>query len=193
MEKASKASPSRDRSFPEPIGFFFLQLILNLLTRTLHKLFPRSLSSTLSYSMLCLCSPVVYDDKPKSKNTTTHSEQDHCLRRGDVGIILESIGFSFSKETDQVQHDCMGVGEMCSLFEEEEPSLEEAKEAFCVFDENRDGFIDEWELQRALQKLGFREGRDLNACRKMIAAYDRNRDGKIDFNEFLKFLEISLC
>lgn len=91
-------------------------------------------------------------------------------------------------------------GELEGVFEEEEPSLEEIREAFEVFDENRDGFIDAEELSRVLSGLGFinqSENDDdddvvVNKCENMIRDFDRNRDGLLDFNDFIKLMELSL-
>ncbi|KAL0431721.1 UNVERIFIED_CONTAM: putative calcium-binding protein CML46 [Sesamum radiatum] len=75
----------------------------------------------------------------------------------------------------------------------ENPNLEEVKEAFDVFDSNRDGFIDAEELQKVLCALGLKEGSEMENCRRMIGLFDENGDGRIDFDEFVKFMESSLC
>lgn len=108
-------------------------------------------------------------------------------------IILERMGMSLTSGGSDKLKDCMGLDEISATFEEKEPSSEEVIGAFCVFDENCDGFIDAKELQRVLCKLGFKEGEDIDACRKMIETYDENKDGKIDFNQFARFLECSFC
>ncbi|KAJ3705766.1 hypothetical protein LUZ61_009471 [Rhynchospora tenuis] len=89
--------------------------------------------------------------------------------------------------------DKISFEEVSDLFEEKEPSLEEAKEAFSVFDSNSDGFIDASELQRVLSELGFKAEVGLDECQGMIEVHDENKDGRIDFNEFLKFLERGFC
>lgn len=81
--------------------------------------------------------------------------------------------------------------EVFDIFEEREPSLDEVREAFEVFDGNKDGFIDEEELQRVMGALGLKEGMEVKNCRRMIGAFDENGDGRIDFHEFVKFMEIS--
>ncbi|XP_026378283.1 probable calcium-binding protein CML45 [Papaver somniferum] len=91
---------------------------------------------------------------------------------GDVEMRLNSVEFS-------------------NLFDEDEPSLTELKKAFDLFDQNKDGFIDERELQDVLFKLGFKEGHDIKECKRMIRVFDDNRDGRIDFNEFVKCMEKS--
>ncbi|XP_011075637.1 probable calcium-binding protein CML45 [Sesamum indicum] len=83
--------------------------------------------------------------------------------------------------------------ELLSLFEEEEPSLEEIRESFGVFDANNDGFIDCSELQRVVCNLGLKEGCELEDCKKMIKAFDGNGDGLIDFQDFIKLMESCLC
>ncbi|KAI3747277.1 hypothetical protein L6452_09731 [Arctium lappa] len=75
------------------------------------------------------------------------------------------------------------------IFKEEQPRLDELEEAFDVFDENKDGFIDARELQRALFALEMKEIADIQDCKKMIRAFDDNTDGRIDFNEFVKLME----
>ncbi|MBA0773055.1 hypothetical protein Gotri_008357 [Gossypium trilobum] len=86
-----------------------------------------------------------------------------------------------------------GMSEIGGLFEEEEPSLMEVKEAFDVLDENKDGFIDAKELRNALISLGLMEEASEDDCETMIKGFDDNCDGRIDFNEFVKVLETSFC
>lgn len=75
-------------------------------------------------------------------------------------------------------------------FEEGEPNLEEVKEAFALFDENEDGFIDASELRSVLRGLSLTEASQAE-CTTMIAAFDDDKDGRIDFSEFVKLLERS--
>ncbi|XXG70574.1 hypothetical protein AAC387_Pa07g0019 [Persea americana] len=133
------------------------------------------------------------------KNVSVSSEQfcfdekgDVKMRREDVEMVMANLGFSCDPQGDKLK-EFMDSDDLSVLFDEKEPSLGERKEAFCVFDENRDGFIDPRELQRALCNLGFREGSNMDACKQMIAAYDKNSDGQIDLNEFVKFMENGFC
>ncbi|PON36761.1 Parvalbumin [Parasponia andersonii] len=71
--------------------------------------------------------------------------------------------------------------------EEEEVSLEELREAFDLFDENNDGFIDAREVQRALSELGFMEASEAE-CEAMIRTFDKDRDERIDFEEFIEMI-----
>ncbi|XP_042436927.1 centrin-1-like [Zingiber officinale] len=112
------------------------------------------------------------------------------LRRGDLELILSRMGLGPSEEDEE--EDLYEL--LPNLFAEEEPSLEELRQAFFVFDKNDDGFIDAGELRRVLSELGVRDQRlDLDACERMIRVHDRNRDGVMDFGEFLRFMEIGFC
>ncbi|CAH8348658.1 unnamed protein product [Eruca vesicaria subsp. sativa] len=120
-------------------------------------------------------------------------EEDDYLSREDAEIVMRSLGLSPDQESDERLQERYSSKEISSLFEEEEASLEEVKQAFDVFDENRDGFIDATELQRVLTILGFKEGSNLENCSVMIRSLDGNKDGRIDFNGFVKFMESSFC
>lgn len=76
------------------------------------------------------------------------------------------------------------------LFEEGEPSLEEVKAAFALFDKNEDGFIDASELRNVLCGLSLAEASEAE-CTNMITSFDDDKDGRIDFCEFVKLLDRS--
>lgn len=118
--------------------------------------------------------------------------EDDNMCREDVEMVMGKLGIFCNPESEKLQ-ERLGFNELSGLFEEKEPSLEEVKEAFYVFDENRDGFIDARELQRVLCVLGLSEGSRLEDCKRMIRDFDENGDGRIDFNEFVKFMENSFC
>ncbi|GAB4827318.1 hypothetical protein Ancab_034204 [Ancistrocladus abbreviatus] len=103
----------------------------------------------------------------------------------DIMTVMEKLGVPCNPEEELV----CGGETIKGIFEEREISLDEVKEAFLVFDENRDGFIDASELQRVMCILRLRQGSELQACRLMIRAFDENGDGKIDFAEFVSFME----
>ncbi|XP_073001600.1 probable calcium-binding protein CML46 [Typha latifolia] len=176
--------------FPEPFCFLFLYNILVWVITKFQKLLSSYISFLLSHTKPFTVSSLVYDDQ--KKNTPSEQESDLGLSREDMEAIIGRMSLSFTQEGEQLKEN-IGFDELSNLFEEEEPSFTEVKEAFSVFDENSDGFIDALDLQRVLPKLGFREGTDLHACKQMISAYDVNHDGRLDFIEFVKFLEISFC
>ncbi|XP_042510207.1 probable calcium-binding protein CML45 [Macadamia integrifolia] len=116
---------------------------------------------------------------------------DGKLRRKDLEVVMEKLGI-FCNPNDETAQERLGCEEFSVMFEDEEPSLEEVKDAFDVFDQNRDGFIDAMELQRVLHCLGLcRGGFKMEECKRMMENFDTNKDGRIDFNEFLKLMESS--
>ncbi|KAE8680967.1 hypothetical protein F3Y22_tig00111356pilonHSYRG00027 [Hibiscus syriacus] len=58
------------------------------------------------------------------------------------------------------------------------------KEAFDVFDRDKDGLITVEELGSVLSSLGLKEGHQVEDCREMIRKVDVNGDGMVDFDEF---------
>ncbi|KAF2302779.1 hypothetical protein GH714_008342 [Hevea brasiliensis] len=57
-------------------------------------------------------------------------------------------------------------------------------EAFKIFDEDGNGYIEAVELKRVLQCLGLDKGWDMSDIEKMLKVVDLNLDGRIDFSEF---------
>ncbi|KAI3685096.1 hypothetical protein L6452_34329 [Arctium lappa] len=103
----------------------------------------------------------------------------------DMKMIMERLGMFWDRDdTTQV----IVSEDIIDLFDEEEPSLDEVKEAFGAFDRNKDGFIDANELQSALCEMGYLRISE-NDCRRMIDGYDVDKDEKISFREFLKLME----
>ncbi|XP_073133650.1 probable calcium-binding protein CML46 [Henckelia pumila] len=111
------------------------------------------------------------------------SEINLVMSRLGVGWAMEDPGNENGNKPFYVEDDFL------TLFDEEEPSFEEIKETFEVFDSNKDGFIDCGDLRRVLCALGFRQGCDLEDCKRMIRVFDVNGDGLIDFREFVMFME----
>lgn len=64
--------------------------------------------------------------------------------------------------------------------------IEEIKEAFDIFDVNKDGHISVSELVKAMETLGFNSKNE--AIYKMIAEMDEDGNGTIDFAEFLDMM-----
>ncbi|CAN0896008.1 Probable calcium-binding protein CML45 [Linum grandiflorum] len=115
------------------------------------------------------------------------NERDEGVNISDLRTVLGILGTNWHGE-EKLQERTVTADDITSMFEEQEPSVVEAKEAFDVFDENGDGFIDARELRRLLSRLGFHQASSEANCTEMIRAYDQNGDGLVDFHEFMKLL-----
>ncbi|TKY69666.1 calcium-binding protein CML30 [Spatholobus suberectus] len=109
------------------------------------------------------------------------------VRKEDVVLVMEKLGMNVQCDGDGIEEFC--VQEIGQVFDDEDVTLSEVEEAFDVFDQNKDGFIEAGELQRVLSCLGL--GKDLMECQKMINAVDQNGDELIDRNEFVRIMEQS--
>ncbi|XP_024971984.1 probable calcium-binding protein CML30 [Cynara cardunculus var. scolymus] len=103
----------------------------------------------------------------------------------DVNMIMERLGMFWDRDG---KAQIIVSEDIIDLFDEEEPSLDEVKEAFRVFDRNNDGFIDANELQSTLREMGYLRISEKD-CRRMIDGYDVDKDERISFREFLKLME----
>ena len=80
--------------------------------------------------------------------------------------------------------DEVPVEEVLGELEDMSKRSELLHEAFKIFDEDGDGYIDAMELKRVLDCLGLDKGWDMSAIEKMVKVADLNFDGKVDFGEF---------
>ncbi|XP_015065274.1 probable calcium-binding protein CML30 [Solanum pennellii] len=141
-------------------------------------------------------------EKGNHNTTTSHHNVPYLLvdvsvYRDEVETIMGKLGIFCNPDGDKLYHERFDSDNFRDLFGDDDDNnndnnnsniMQELGEAFDVFDENRDGFIDEMELQKVLCALGFKEAAELENCRKMILAFDGNKDGKIDFEEFVEMI-----
>ncbi|GAB2216104.1 hypothetical protein Droror1_Dr00023872 [Drosera rotundifolia] len=140
---------------------------------------------------------------------------DGFLSKQELRESLHSVGFSANEtDVDDIVKglDCNGDGlvdfdEFRALFKtkdqesDEKEQLgrvvdekeEELKEAFDVFDGNKDGLITEQELGSVLSSLGFAEGRRVEDCKEMISKVDVDGDGMVNFHEFKTMMKGNSC
>lgn len=170
-------------------GFeFFVADIEDLFSRVhfLHHEFPNILSTKWN---------VFWGKMQKSNNSSEAVHQcsrvksggERKMRFAEINLMLNGVGIVGLDDCENKIN--LDEDDLLALFDEEEPSFEEMKETFKVFDVNNDGFIDGAELQRVVCSLGLKEGCSLDECKRMINHFDGNGDGLIDFQEFLKFMD----
>lgn len=129
--------------------------------------------------------PVITTDKEVIERRKKDQDNKTALTQEDIKTVMIRIGFNLDQENS------MAIGNVSipRIFDDDEPSLQEVREAFLVFDHNNDGYFDASDLQRVLKSLGLGEGVGMDDCEQMIAKYDMNKDRRIDVSEFTKVLE----
>lgn len=142
----------------------------------------------------------------RSVFATFDKNDDGYITKQELRESLKNIGISVEERDveDMVQKvDSNGDGlidldEFYKLFDSisgldrEKQGSEEAgegrdgdlKEAFDVFDGNKDGLITVEELGLVLSSLGFTEGKKFDDCQEMIRKVDVDGDGMVNFDEF---------
>lgn len=118
---------------------------------------------------------------------------DGKISASELGSIMGSLGqvateeelTSMIKEVDSDGDGFIDLREFIELNTKDidsEEVLENLREAFSVFDIDKNGLITAEELQNVLESLG--EKSTMSECQKMISGVDVNGDGMINFDEF---------
>ena len=128
---------------------------------------------------------VYYNDLKTSDDQVVQTKRDNFPKE----LCIEEVKDVMDRLVEKKLCDNGDDDDEDELFDEE-VSMEEVREAFEVFDENKDGFIDAREVQRVLRALGSMEA-SVKDCKAMIKAFDKDGDEKIDFKEFVKIMEES--
>ncbi|KAL7100914.1 hypothetical protein ACP275_08G024300 [Erythranthe tilingii] len=175
------------------IKFLLLRIILD--RKRISHFFGKFKSHFLSSDSTLVITDNNFEQSAEKKRVVDHHEYDNdrIFCRGETEIVLRSLGMLIGNGGEEGGSKNIPARlDVFDIFEEErKPRLDEVKEAFDVFDYNKDGFIDANELQRILCALRLNEGSEIENCTRMIGAFDENGDGFIDFDEFVKFIEIS--
>ncbi|KAM0020642.1 putative EF-hand domain-containing protein [Helianthus debilis subsp. tardiflorus] len=153
----------------------------------------------------------------KSGFATFDKNRDGFITKQELSDSLKNIGISTSEKDvlEMVQRvDVNGDGlidfdEFCELFEmmmrgedEDEEGRKigggdgnldhedgDLRDAFNVFDGDKNGLISVEELGLVLDSLGFKEGKKLEDCKMMISKVDIDGDGMINFHEFKNMMK----
>ncbi|KAI3498365.1 hypothetical protein L2E82_14537 [Cichorium intybus] len=70
-------------------------------------------------------------------------------------------------------------------------TIDDVRNAFMVFDSDKNGLISAKELQKVLINLGCSNSK-IGQCRKMIQGVDKDGDGFVDFEEFKSMMSIGI-
>ncbi|MCD7470715.1 hypothetical protein HAX54_010740 [Datura stramonium] len=144
---------------------------------------------------------------------TFDKNNDGYITKQELKLSLKNIGI-FMEDTDIVEmvekvdsnkdglidldefyelcHTFLGIEEVNEgeMNQEEVASREkDLKDAFDVFDHDKDGLISEEELSKILSSLGLKEGGKLDHCKEMIKKVDVDGDGMVNFDEFKKMMK----
>ncbi|KAL7093477.1 hypothetical protein ACP275_11G042700 [Erythranthe tilingii] len=138
---------------------------------------------------------------------TFDKNNDGYITKHELTESLKKIGIEAGESdvADMVQRvDSNGDGlidfdEFCVLFDSFKDDDEQGqvkvhedgdlREAFDVFDENRDGLISVEELGLVLSSMGFNQGNRIDDCKEMIRRVDVDGDGMVDFDEFRNMMK----
>ncbi|MBA0686499.1 hypothetical protein Goari_014098 [Gossypium aridum] len=126
---------------------------------------------------------------------------DGKICRDELKSTLSALGFSFSSdevdlimlEMDKDGNGYIDVEEFIAFHgisgidgDEKQCDNKELKDAFDIYDLNKDGLISANELHAVLKRLG--EKYSLSDCQRMISQVDKDGDGSVDFEEFKKMM-----
>lgn len=115
-------------------------------------------------------------------------ETNGKIKKEKARRVVENLGLIYGEE-EKSSFDLPGeeevpVEEALGDLEDEKKRNELLREAFKIFDEDGNGFIEAKELKRVLERLGLDKGWDISEIEKMLQVVDVNLDGKVDFTEF---------
>lgn len=125
-------------------------------------------------------------------------DNDGVVSRADLVAVLTRLGALQLSDEEvevmlrEVDGDGRGSISVEALMERVGPGSDpetELREAFEVFDTDRDGRISAEELLRVFTAIGD-ERCTLDECRRMIEGVDRNGDGFVCFEDFSRMMEL---
>lgn len=184
QKSPATAAPHLGPVFQDSFGILFFFTILTWSITRFQRLLP-------GCCKCCTCavpkttSTSVLADKKTYKTLNENEDDDINVMRSDAEIAMKNMGLNFDIENSIVLKT-ISSEYISMLFDHDEPSLQEVKMAFLVFDENNDGYIDASDLRRVLHNIGLGEQAGIGECEQMIARYDMNKDMRIDMMEFTK-------
>ncbi|KAJ8753687.1 hypothetical protein K2173_026363 [Erythroxylum novogranatense] len=111
----------------------------------------------------------------------------------ELGDVLKSMGSAYTKaelhrvmeEMDTDKDGFINLDEFAQLCRSSS-GVSELRDAFDLYDQNKNGLISSAELHKVLNSLGMRCS--VEECVKMISGVDSDGDGMVNFEEFEKMM-----
>ncbi|OWM77248.1 calmodulin-like protein 6 isoform X2 [Punica granatum] len=111
-------------------------------------------------------------------------EPDGSIKTERARRIVQKLGLIVLQKEEEGLNDEVRAEEVLGGIDDVKERSRLLKEAFEIFDEDGNGFIEAAELKRVLECLGLDKGWDMGEIEKMVRVVDLNLDGKVDFIEF---------
>ncbi|XP_006367611.1 probable calcium-binding protein CML25 [Solanum tuberosum] len=138
-------------------------------------------------------SPIMIEEELQQVFNKFDINGDGKISFSELGFIMASLGTAVTEEEsiemiNEVDGDGDGFIDLSEFIElntkniDSDEVTENLKDAFSVFDVDKNGSISAEELQKVMKSTG--EECSLDECRKMIGGVDCDGDGMIDFEEF---------
>ncbi|KAF3446471.1 hypothetical protein FNV43_RR11650 [Rhamnella rubrinervis] len=146
----------------------------------------------------------VEDSMVRALITVFGMETSGRIKKDKARRVVEKLGLICGEEEDKSGggFDLPGdedvpLEEVLGGMDEDEDGKKKSellREAFKIFDEDGNGFIEALELKRVLECLGLMDkGWDMDQIEKMLRVVDLNLDGKVDFDEFEFMMGVNSC
>ncbi|XP_022738545.1 probable calcium-binding protein CML27 [Durio zibethinus] len=129
------------------------------------------------------------------------ANKDGKISVTELGDVLKTMGSSYTEEElkrvmediDTDKDGFINLSEFCSLCRSSSDAVtaaSELRDAFDLYDQDKNGLISANELHLVLNRLGMKCL--LDDCVKMITSVDSDGDGNVNFEEFQKMMSASM-
>ncbi|KEH35999.1 EF hand calcium-binding family protein [Medicago truncatula] len=117
-------------------------------------------------------------------------ERNGRIKKENARQVVEKLGLIYGSDHNENKafqdddEEEVVVEEVLGELEDMSKRSELLLEAFKIFDEDGDGYIDAMELKRVLDCLGLDKGWDMNTIERMVKVVVLSLCGKVDSGEF---------
>lgn len=127
------------------------------------------------------------------------ADRDGKISMVELGCVLRSLGDDLSddelglmvRDADKDGDGYIDLDEFITLntvgFDSGMPATDDLRDAFYIFDADKNGLISAEELHRVLTSLGD-AACTIDECRRMIKGVDEDGDGCVNFEEFRRMM-----